>query len=207
MKKILTLVLILFLLIMLFAGCKDDEPPPTPTPERVTSIRSFTESDEFSWWLRSVNSWEQIRDFLALCEFKQDKELFGVEDYWQTPDQFYHSKKGDCDCFSWFVSYVWVRKLNAYKAWVVWMVEYLPEPRGHMYSVIEKKKGEFTVINARTVLGTFDDIQKTPYAFRWMDPVIVQVDEILVYPEPEVKRPRSAGDTPKTYCPIGEVCP
>lgn len=75
MKKILILVLILFLLIMLFAGCKDDEPPPTPTPEPVTSIRSFTESDEFSWWLRSVNSWEQIRDFLALCEFKQDKEL------------------------------------------------------------------------------------------------------------------------------------
>ena len=46
---------------------------------------------------------ESIRDirmFLWGCKGVSDKELFGMEDYWQPPEQFERIKKGDCDDFA-----------------------------------------------------------------------------------------------------------
>jgi predicted transglutaminase-like cysteine proteinase len=41
-----------------------------------------------------------IRKFLATCKAVSDKEQFGTEDYWQPPEHFEQTKKGDCDDFS-----------------------------------------------------------------------------------------------------------
>jgi hypothetical protein len=43
---------------------------------------------------------EDVRTFLASCEYVSDKELFGKEDYWQPPDQFEKNRKGDCEDFA-----------------------------------------------------------------------------------------------------------
>jgi hypothetical protein len=55
------------------------------------------------------NSIKDIRSFLAGCKYVPDKELFGKEDYWQPPDQFEKSKKGDCEDFA---LWTWRQFLN-----------------------------------------------------------------------------------------------
>ncbi len=46
------------------------------------------------------HSIEEVRKFLAGCEYVSDKELFDKEDYWQPPEDFENRKKGDCEDFS-----------------------------------------------------------------------------------------------------------
>jgi hypothetical protein len=43
---------------------------------------------------------QDIRAFLAGCEYASDKELFGKEDFWQPPDEFEDNRKGDCEDFA-----------------------------------------------------------------------------------------------------------
>lgn len=41
-----------------------------------------------------------LRRFLAECKYVSDEEQFGERDYWQPPEQFEESKKGDCEDFA-----------------------------------------------------------------------------------------------------------
>ena len=41
-----------------------------------------------------------VRQFLCGCRSVSDQEQFGKRDYWQPPDEFEKTKKGDCDCFA-----------------------------------------------------------------------------------------------------------
>jgi hypothetical protein len=43
---------------------------------------------------------EDIRAFLATCSYTRDQEQFGREDYWQPPEVFETTRRGDCDCFA-----------------------------------------------------------------------------------------------------------
>jgi hypothetical protein len=52
---------------------------------------------------------KDIRSFLAGCAYVTDKELFGKEDYWQPPDQFEKSRRGDCEDFA---LWTWRQLLN-----------------------------------------------------------------------------------------------
>jgi hypothetical protein len=42
----------------------------------------------------------ELRRFLSACKYVSDKEQFGEDDYWQPPDDFERSKKGDCEDFA-----------------------------------------------------------------------------------------------------------
>jgi hypothetical protein len=42
----------------------------------------------------------ELREFLLTCQYVSDKELFGQDEYWQPPDDFEKSKKGDCEDFA-----------------------------------------------------------------------------------------------------------
>src|SRR5690349_14402192 len=42
----------------------------------------------------------EVRQFLCGCEYVSDQEQFGRRDYWQPPEEFERTKKGDCDCFA-----------------------------------------------------------------------------------------------------------
>jgi len=46
------------------------------------------------------NSIAEVRKFLIDCKYVSDKELFGKDDYWQPPEDFEKSKKGDCEDFA-----------------------------------------------------------------------------------------------------------
>ena len=41
-----------------------------------------------------------IRKFLSGCKQVSDQEQFGKRDYWQPPEEFERTKKGDCDDFA-----------------------------------------------------------------------------------------------------------
>ncbi len=41
-----------------------------------------------------------VRNFLLGCKYVSDEELFGKRDYWQPPDEFEKSRKGDCEDFA-----------------------------------------------------------------------------------------------------------
>ena len=41
-----------------------------------------------------------VRSFLSTCRYVSDDEQFGKKDYWQPPEDFERTKKGDCDCFA-----------------------------------------------------------------------------------------------------------
>lgn len=43
---------------------------------------------------------EDIRRFLLTCKGVSDQDQFGKRDYWQPPDMFEQTKKGDCDDFA-----------------------------------------------------------------------------------------------------------
>lgn len=42
----------------------------------------------------------ELRRFLSTCKYVSDKEQFAEEDYWQPPDNFEQSRKGDCEDFA-----------------------------------------------------------------------------------------------------------
>ena len=42
----------------------------------------------------------EVREFLRGCKGVSDREQFGREDYWQPPEHFEQSQKGDCDDFA-----------------------------------------------------------------------------------------------------------
>ncbi len=41
-----------------------------------------------------------VRKFLCTCRGVSDKEQFGKDDYWQPPEDFEKTRKGDCDDFA-----------------------------------------------------------------------------------------------------------
>lgn len=42
----------------------------------------------------------ELRRFLAQCKYVSDEKQFGKKDYWQAPELFEESKKGDCEDFA-----------------------------------------------------------------------------------------------------------
>ena len=43
---------------------------------------------------------EDIRTFLSGCNPVSDMDQFGKREYWQPPEEFEQTKRGDCDCFA-----------------------------------------------------------------------------------------------------------
>jgi Bacterial transglutaminase-like cysteine proteinase BTLCP len=54
-------------------------------------------SHPLKYWCSDLN---ELREFLRTCKYVSDKEQFGRKDYWEPPDQFEETKKGDCEDFA-----------------------------------------------------------------------------------------------------------
>jgi hypothetical protein len=46
------------------------------------------------------SSFEKMRHFLMGCEYVSDEKQFDKKDFWQPPEQFEKTRKGDCDDFA-----------------------------------------------------------------------------------------------------------
>jgi hypothetical protein len=54
-------------------------------------------SQPLKYW---CSDFSDMRRFLAKCKYVSDQEQFGQKDYWEPPDQFEETKKGDCEDFA-----------------------------------------------------------------------------------------------------------
>jgi len=54
-------------------------------------------SQDLKCWCTDI---DDMRRFLSQCKYVSDQEQFGKQDYWQPPEQFEQSKRGDCDDFA-----------------------------------------------------------------------------------------------------------
>jgi hypothetical protein len=75
-------------------------------------------------------------------KFANDADLFGMEDYWQAPEQFWELRAGDCEDYALLAHYV-LTKLG-YESYVVSL--YDDQLYAHTIAVFKDEKG-FNVIN------------------------------------------------------------
>ena len=61
-------------------------------------------SQEYQEWLSKQKSIQDIIDFANDFTYVGDKKQFGKTDYWQTPNEFFISKRGDCEDISLFIA-------------------------------------------------------------------------------------------------------
>jgi hypothetical protein len=54
-------------------------------------------SQPLKYW---CSDFSDMRRFLSKCKYVSDQEQFGQKDYWEPPDQFEETKKGDCEDFA-----------------------------------------------------------------------------------------------------------
>ena len=66
---------------------------------------------------------ESVEDALAWCAdniiYKTDRESTGVIDYWQSPEQTYKLRTGDCEDFCFLLMYLMKEKLNLSPKFVI----------------------------------------------------------------------------------------
>ena len=71
------------------------------------------------------NSLSEIQEFLLTCKYVSDEAQFHKKDYWQPPDEFEKTKKGDCDCFAlwtWreFLALGYDARFGSWPRWALW---------------------------------------------------------------------------------------
>lgn len=54
-------------------------------------------SQPLKYW---CSDFAALRRFLSDCKYESDEKQFGQTDYWQPPEKFEESKKGDCEDFA-----------------------------------------------------------------------------------------------------------
>lgn len=81
-------------------------------------------------------------------EFREDEDLFGQEDRWQAPEEFWQKKSGDCEDYALFARYV-LRKLG-YEAQVVSFYDEFGN--GHTVALFQEN-GTYNVIDGDRLLA------------------------------------------------------
>jgi len=154
------------------------------------------ESDLFAWWLHNLKSPEQLQMFLQNCVYASDFEQFGKIEYYQTPNEFFYNRKGDCEDFAYFSAYVFLRKHWAFRSWVVFVT--LRNGGGvHAVAVVRNETG-YVAIDYSYISESFPTLEEAietvtaPYGYSFI---------LKVY---EVKLPETKSDAKedKGFCPI-----
>jgi hypothetical protein len=158
-RKFLPLIIIL---LVLFPSCAATLSLPEPNQE----------SDTFSWWLHNLKSPEQLQALLEDCTYISDLEQFGRTEYFQTPDEFFRNRKGDCEDFAYFSAYVFLRKRWAFKAWVV-LVALRYNKGVHAVAVVKSEIGYIAIDYAHISepFSTLEDaveITVSPYSYSYV---------------------------------------
>lgn len=95
-------------------------------------------------------NFDEMRRFLSRCTYVSDREKFGEEDYWQSPDLFEESRKGDCDDFA---LWAWrqLLQMNLDARFVVGLASRYGE--GHAWVTFEKDGKQYLFEPLSWVVG------------------------------------------------------
>lgn len=103
---------------------------------------AFAEISSYEKTVQNIKTPKELSKFLKKnFKFVSDQKLFGVEDYWQTPEEFWKNKKGDCEDYALFTKAV-LEKLG-YEAYTISLYS-----GGYAHTVtIYSDQGRFNVFN------------------------------------------------------------
>jgi hypothetical protein len=138
-------------------------------PSCVATLPEFTTSPSFEEWISSLRTWEDLKDFLLGCEYVSDFVQFNRREYVQTPEEFFHNRRGDCEDFAYFTAYVFHRKYWAIETFVVFVSGlYNGKEIRHATAVIRDLGGYFVVDFATMYrrYSTLEEAIKTSFPFQ-----------------------------------------
>lgn len=108
-------------------------------------------SPEYVQWLTQQKTVESIINFANDFTYVSDKKLFGKVDHWQTPSEFFATKKGDCEDIHLFISDAIYRALGLESYLIVaWRFSRFPLTESHAMSIY-KRNGQYYLVNYREV--------------------------------------------------------
>ncbi len=131
---------------------------PTSASEILLPTPSFDDA------MTHIDSPKSLVNFLREnFEFEEDKTLFNTKDYWQSPQEFWAKKAGDCEDYALFAQYALSQR--GYDAYVV--SYYGHKGLAHTVTIYEEN-GRYNVINqdklykfqARTVEEALTKVSK-----------------------------------------------
>lgn len=89
-----------------------------------------------------------VRRFLSTCRGVSDKEQFGKDDYWQPPEHFEKTRKGDCDDFA-----LWTWRQFLSMGYDARFVVGRKRHRGHAWMTFERDSKYYLVEPQYWILG------------------------------------------------------
>ena len=111
----------------------------------VNALESLSPAIPFSLdeIIQEIHTPEALAHLMHLnFKFVEDSSLFGIDDYWQSPEEFWQLRAGDCEDYALLAQYVLTRL--GYESYVVSI--YDDRFYAHTIAVFKDKKG-FQVMN------------------------------------------------------------
>lgn len=110
-------------------------------------------SPPYAQWLVQQRTVEGIINFANDFTYTSDKKLFGKVDHWQTPSEFFASKKGDCEDIHLFIADAIYRALGLESYLIIaWRFTRFPLSEAHAMTIY-KKNNQYYLINYRNVIS------------------------------------------------------
>ena len=98
-------------------------------------------SPEYAYWLSQQKTFEDVHHFIDDFVYQYDKDQFGVTDYWQTPSQFFATKRGDCEDVHLFLADAFYRALGLESYLLIgWKWEGFLRTIAHGMTIVKKEK-------------------------------------------------------------------
>jgi len=109
-------------------------------------------SPHYAQWLAKQRTVEDIINFANDFTYVSDKNQFNKVDYWQTPSEFFISKKGDCEDIHFFIADAIYRALGLESYLIVaWRFTRFPLSEAHAMAIY-KKDNQYFLVNYRDII-------------------------------------------------------
>lgn len=109
-------------------------------------------SPKYAQWLAQQRTVEGIINFANNFTYVSDKEQFGKTDRWQTPSEFFVSKKGDCEDIHLFIADAIHRALGLESYLIVaWRFTRFPLMESHAMAIY-KQNNQYFLVNYRDII-------------------------------------------------------
>lgn len=103
-------------------------------------------SPEYAYWLSKQKTFQDVHHFIDDFTYQYDKDQFGVEDYWQTPSQYFATNTGDCEDVHLFLADAIYRALGWESYLLIgWKWEKFPRAIAHGMTIFNDGKNYFLI--------------------------------------------------------------
>ena len=109
-------------------------------------------SPDYAQWLAQQKTVEDIINFANYFTYVSDKKQFNKVDHWQTPSEFFASKKGDCEDIHLFIADAIYRALGLESYLIVaWRFTRFPLTESHAMAIY-KQNNQYFLVNYRDII-------------------------------------------------------